>query len=333
MGKLAPREADLRAMDLLRAIHREVLTREPLRILQGAGLDLRLQTILDAAASGDENVTAAWEAFVNRIAADRGRTALPRRATASDTLLEPSASSTRVAARVVARDRARAAARWVPLAESYWNASGERLQRAELANEREATPAPVFVYDEPPEHLQPDTATDQQEDDDMRTFRVSGSTSASESVSAPRAVASGLTRRRRLSVSPPLSEESMSWLREYGTQRRQRDESPPLRRVRRRINDGRRFGIVFDASGMPVTGGATPDEGSGREGDEVSGSGNVVGEQAEIENANVSTGAGAVEEAVAVTDDADGPLPDLPFTLMTPHDMFTGLEAFGHEEV
>jgi hypothetical protein len=95
------------------------------------------------------------------------------------------------------------------------------------------------VYDEPPERLLPGTPQD---------YGVSGSMSAA-GLSFPRPA-----RRRR---SSPPSEESMSWLREYG----RRGESPPLRRVRRRLNnDGRRFGIVFDQAGMPITGG---DEGGG----------------------------------------------------------------------
>ncbi|BEI82585.1 hypothetical protein CcaverHIS002_0304530 [Cutaneotrichosporon cavernicola] len=336
MGKPAPREADSLAMDMLRAMHREVLTREPLRTLVREGDDLRLQTILDAAASGDEGVMAAWETFVNRFAADRGGAALPRRPPTSDPLLDAtSATPSQVAARVLARDSARSAAGWTPFAESYWNAEG-RSRRIERANEREATPAPTFVYDEPPEHLQPGTPRNQQEDN-VRPFGVSGSMSASGSVSFPRTLTTGLPRRRRRSPSPPLSEESMSWLREYGTQRRPRDESPPLRRVRRRL-DGRRFGIVFDTSGMPITAGATPDEVSGREGGEPSESRAAVGEESEAgggggETPPAETGPGAAQDVVAVAVDAYDPVLDLPFPLMPPHDMFLGIEDFTHEEV
>ncbi|BEJ13418.1 hypothetical protein CspHIS471_0305920 [Cutaneotrichosporon sp. HIS471] len=306
MGKPAPREADSFAMDVFRAMHREVLTREPLRTLVREGDDLRLQTILNAAASGDESVMAAWETFVNRFAADRGGAALPRRPPTSDLLSDViSATPSQVAARVLARDT-------------------------------RATPAPAFVYDEPPEHLQPGTPRNQQEDN-VRPFGVSGSMSASGSVSFPRTLTTGLPRRRRRSLSPPLSEEGMSWLREYGTQRRPRDESPPLRRVRRRL-DGRRFGIVFDASGMPITAGATPDEVSGREGGAASGSRAAVGDEPEAgrgggESPSADTGPGAAQNLVVVADDADDPLPDLPFALLTPHDMFPGIEDFTHDEV
>jgi hypothetical protein len=80
MGKPAPREADRRAMDVLRAMQwvavslpyhvladtsRDALAREPLRSLERDGQDLRLERILESAAAGDALVLSAWAAFVN----------------------------------------------------------------------------------------------------------------------------------------------------------------------------------------------------------------------------------------------------------------------------
>ncbi|CAK9779786.1 hypothetical protein CC85DRAFT_312672 [Cutaneotrichosporon oleaginosum] len=271
MGKPVPREADRRAMDVLRAIHREALSREPICI-HARGQDLRLQSIIDAAAQGDEVVIAAWEGFVNHIAVQRlaSASASPRRiAETASNLIRNSR----------ARDATRSWEEWIALPDPYWSTHARREART---GEREATPAPMFIYDEPPQRLQPGTprvgARDREtaregegvgelEGDEpvFHSFGVRGSLNAAGSVSFPRAFTThGYPRRtRRRSNSPEPSGESMSWLQEYGSQRRAREESPPLRRARRRLNDGRRFGIVFDQAGMPVSSGAGSAGGEG----------------------------------------------------------------------